>query len=149
MMKKGYTTTFRMDEMSLEYAELAVKELAKFHALSHVLKYRKPQYYERKIKTVTQPFSFNKDMRVLAGNMCRLAMNYLDEESRRKIEAFIPVFMEKYERILCSKSRWDVLCHGDFRPSNILMKKEVSFTYVYIKYKYYFIVKLYVQIYKS
>lgn len=131
MRHKGYNTAFRMDAISIEFAELAVKQLAKFHALSYVLKERRPQYYKRKIKTIAQPFSFNEDMKELAVRMCRLAMNNLDEESRAKFKAFVSNFMERYAKCLCSESQWDVLCHGDFRPSNLLMKEEVSHDYYF------------------
>lgn len=87
--------------MSLEYAELAVKELTKLHGLSYVLENRRPKYYERKIKTISQPNSFNDDMMVFIENMCRIATNNLEnKESQRKFEGFVPNFMKEFEKFV-------------------------------------------------
>ncbi|XP_075979133.1 uncharacterized protein LOC142978539 [Anticarsia gemmatalis] len=123
MLKKGYRTNYRKDCMSLDDAEVTVKALAKFHALSFVLEAKRPMYFERKIKCLKTGVACNEDWRDFLMKRCEITLNYLKSESRRRFEAFIPKIYERFIELLTSKCSKKVLCHGDFRPNNILMKK--------------------------
>lgn len=126
MNKKDFITIFRMDVITLQYAEKAVAQLAKFHAMSFVLESKRPKYFERKIKTIKSTFSFDDDWDGFVQNMCQITLNYLDNDCRRKLEDFIPSFNEKYRKYLGDKSVRLCLRHGDYRPNNILVKETVS-----------------------
>ncbi|KAJ8713721.1 hypothetical protein PYW07_014091 [Mythimna separata] len=123
MSKKDFKTNFRKDVITLQYAEMAIAELAKFHALSFILETKRPKYFERKIKTIKATFSFDEDWDGFVQNMCQITLNYLDEDSRRKLEDFIPSFNEKYRKYLEGNVGRLCLRHGDFRPNNILVKE--------------------------
>lgn len=126
MSKIDFKTNFCMDIITLQYAEMAITELAKFHALSFVLESKRPKYYERKIKTIKATFSFDEDWDGFVQNMCQITLNYLDEDIRRKLEDFISTFNEKYRKYLEGRTARLCLRHGDYRPNNILVKENVS-----------------------
>ncbi|KAJ8715885.1 hypothetical protein PYW08_013170 [Mythimna loreyi] len=123
MSKKDFKTNFRKDVITLQYAEMAIAEMAKFHALSFILETKQPKYFERKIKTIKATFSFDEDWDGFVQNMCQITLNYLDEDSRRKLEDFIPSFTKKYRKYSEGSSGKLCLRHGDFRPNNILVKE--------------------------
>ncbi|CAG4946481.1 unnamed protein product [Parnassius apollo] len=70
--KEGFATFYRMDVMPLKFAELAVQQLARFHGLSFVIQQKRPEYFERKIKTLKQSLKLNDDFRAF----CRTFFNY-------------------------------------------------------------------------
>lgn len=132
MIKKDFKTNFRMDVITLQYAEIAIAELAKFHALSFVLESKRSKYYDRKIKTIKLTFSFDEDWNAFVQNMCQIALNYLDADVRRKLENFIPNFNKKYRKYLEGRKARLCLRHGDYRPNNILIKETVSICFLNI-----------------
>ncbi|KAJ8715886.1 hypothetical protein PYW08_013171 [Mythimna loreyi] len=123
MSKKDFKTNFRKDVITLQYAEMAIAEMAKFHALSFILETKQPKYFERKIKTIKATFSFDEDWDGFVQNMCQFTLNYLDEDSQRKLEDFIPSFTEKYRKYSEGSMGKRCLRHGDYRPNNILVKE--------------------------
>lgn len=126
MAIKGYKSSFSMDGTTLEFVKLAVKEIAKFHALSFVLEVKRPEYFESKIKHLKSSLKLNDDYKGYVKNMSELTKTVLDGENREKFEKFCPKFMEKILKCFTTKCGRDVLCHGDYRPHNILQKEIVS-----------------------
>ncbi|CAG4946484.1 unnamed protein product [Parnassius apollo] len=121
--KEGFATFYRMDVMPLKFAELAVQQLARFHGLSFVIQRKRPEYFERKIKTLKQSLKLNDDFRAF----CRTFFNYsvegLDTEVRKKLEQALPKLLENYIKYLKGdEMKVKCLCHGDYRMNNVLMK---------------------------
>ncbi|KAI5638935.1 ecdysteroid kinase domain-containing protein [Phthorimaea operculella] len=120
---KGYKTCHRTYTMDLEVAETALKELAKFHALSFVVKAKKPEYYANKIKGLKHPFVFNKEFDRSVLNVAQTALEHIKEGTRENLVKFLENYGSKwrnYQQDLTSTVC--CLCHGDFRLNNILLK---------------------------
>ncbi|XP_049875142.1 uncharacterized protein LOC126373156 [Pectinophora gossypiella] len=122
---KGYKTCSRTYVASLEDAEFSMKQLAKFHGLSFVLGERRPDYFSRNIKVNQGPFIFNETFAHSARNIAEIAIKYIKEESRQRMETFLKCFMTKWKRYALDTTKTKCcLCHGDFRLNNILMQHE-------------------------
>ncbi|CAK1585895.1 unnamed protein product [Parnassius mnemosyne] len=121
--KEGFATFYRMDVMPLKFAEMAVQQLARFHGLSFVTQQKRPEYFERKIKTLKQSFQLNDNFKAFCRNMFNYSVEGLDVEVRNKLEQALPELLENYIKYLNGdKMKVKCLCHGDYRMNNILMK---------------------------
>lgn len=127
LTRKGYTTPYRMDSISLQFAELAIEKLAKFHGLSFVLQELKPDYYNKKLKTLDQPFNFGEHWNTFYTQTFKSMSSSLSETRRKKLELLLPSFTKKLPKYLTDTPVGSVVCHGDFRPNNTMMKESVSF----------------------
>ncbi|KAJ0178074.1 hypothetical protein K1T71_005897 [Dendrolimus kikuchii] len=125
LCRKGFKIYHRMDVVSLEFAELAVKELAKFHALSFVLQKTNPVYFQRKLAVIKQPLIFNDHWNLMLNKICNATVSFLDEGLKKKFETFITRHLKMYKKYLEDDSCICCICHGDYRPANI-MKKEID-----------------------
>ncbi|XP_045766870.1 uncharacterized protein LOC123868401 [Maniola jurtina] len=124
LTKKGYKTMPRLDVMSVEFAELSIKQLAKFHALSFVLQNRNPEYFETKIKTIKQSFVFDDYWNELAKKMCDTSTARMDDATKDKIAKFFPISLEKYPKYMNGlHSKIKCLVHGDYKMNNVLLKE--------------------------
>ncbi|KAJ2951415.1 hypothetical protein O0L34_g13559 [Tuta absoluta] len=120
---KGYKTCHRTYTMDLEVAEMSLKELAKFHALSFVVKAKRPEYYKKKIEGFKHPFIFNKQWASDVTNIAKVAARHVTGDSRIKLDSFLENFSSKWKQYqLDQTSNGSCLCHGDFRLNNVLMK---------------------------
>lgn len=127
LTKSGYNTMPRLDVMSIEFAELSVQQLAKFHGLSFVLQKRDPLYFETKIKTIKQSFVYDSYWNDLARKMCDISTGRMDALTRKKIDKFFLVSLEKYPKYMNGlNSSIKCLAHGDYKMNNVLLKEEVS-----------------------
>ncbi|CAH0730070.1 unnamed protein product, partial [Brenthis ino] len=123
--KKGFTTYDRMKLISLKYAELGVKELARFHGLSFVIEQKMPEYFERKIKSLEHSFNYDDDWKVMMKNIVMYIANLYDGEIKTKIQKALPVFIEKFPKY--NNDQTSIKCtlsHGDFRLNNVLVREE-------------------------
>uniref|UniRef100_A0A2A4K7V6 CHK kinase-like domain-containing protein n=1 Tax=Heliothis virescens TaxID=7102 RepID=A0A2A4K7V6_HELVI len=120
--KKGFTTGHRCDVVSLKFAELAMQELAKFHAFSFVLQEKRPEFFEQKIKTLKTPYSFCEQFYQMAVSTSKMTMNNIDDEdAKARLGKFCEGMVERYEKHFTDETKKICLCHGDYRPNNILM----------------------------
>ncbi|XP_034831392.1 uncharacterized protein [Maniola hyperantus] len=124
LTKKGYKTMPRLDVMSIEFAELSIKQLAKFHGLSFVLQNRNPEYFETKIKTIKQSFVYDDYWNDLAKKMCDTSTTRMDDATKNKIAKFFPISLEKYPKYMNGlNSKIKCLVHGDYKMNNVLLKE--------------------------
>lgn len=87
LTKKGFTTYHRMDEMPLQFIEISIKYLAKFHALSFVLKETEPEYFNNKIKPLNHPIAYGAtsgDINDLVKTSKDAVMSSIDEDLKEK-----------------------------------------------------------------
>ncbi|RVE47387.1 hypothetical protein evm_007986 [Chilo suppressalis] len=125
LSKKGYTTPNRLEPISLQFAEMSIKQLAKFHALSFVLKCKRPEYYEMKVKPFIYPVKVNKEWEDYVVTACATAANCLDSDLKVRLENFKENIVQVYKNFVSYPAdKSTCLCHGDFRANNILMKEE-------------------------
>lgn len=139
---QGYTMYDRFKPVNWEYASKGVEELAKFHALSIAFKNVHPEIYQ-------EIFDRDQDlllkamydgMKTMAMNMLPGVLEITPNNLKNRLQKFIN---DQYEKETFDKyhlqHKSGVLVHGDYRASNILFKRQVSFCYNYV---YYFLCRL-------
>ncbi|XP_063827831.1 uncharacterized protein LOC135077220 [Ostrinia nubilalis] len=121
---KGYKTSDRFKVVSLKFAELAIKELAKFHAMSFIIRKENPRYFENNIKSLRPLLKFNEQLETHLRRTCEKAMETLDETAKLKLEKFVPKMIGKFQKYMVVEPD-EAICitHADFRPDNILVKE--------------------------
>ncbi|KAJ8715889.1 hypothetical protein PYW08_013174 [Mythimna loreyi] len=120
--KKGFVTGHRMDVVSLKFAEIAIKELAKFHAFSFVLKEKRPGFFEKHVKTMKTPYNCGEQFHEFVDSMSKIVINNISEEVKARVQKFCEGMADEFERHINDDKVKHCLCHGDYRPNNILMK---------------------------
>ncbi|CAH0673902.1 unnamed protein product [Spodoptera exigua] len=122
--KKGFSTGHRMDVISCQFAEMAIAELAKFHSLSFVLKVKRPSFFEElEVKMRTSPYNTGDKWQSIAQNMIKITLDNTDEGIKERVEKFCENIGDRITSCYENESVRRSLCHGDYRPNNILVKK--------------------------
>ncbi|XP_037294836.1 uncharacterized protein LOC115454592 isoform X2 [Manduca sexta] len=119
---KGFKQCSRMDVVSLEFAELAISLLAKFHALSYVLKENDPNFFEEKIRSLKQPFFFGEAWDGFTTNIFRSTVALLDKDVRDKYEDKLLQMIKKFPDYINNATTFGTLCYSDYRHGNIMVK---------------------------
>ncbi|KAF9822506.1 hypothetical protein SFRURICE_012602 [Spodoptera frugiperda] len=120
--KKGFRTGHRMDVPSLQFAEKAIAELAKFHSFAFVLKVKRPAFFEEQIKTRKAPYNAGEQWQGLAQSMIKIVMENIDDGVKERVEKIYENIGDRYTSYYEAESLGRCLCHGDYRPNNILTK---------------------------
>lgn len=127
LVTRGFKTYNRFKSVDWDHASGAVKMLARFHALSFAYEKEKPEEFKR----VIEELKFNRpdasESRLdIWKQMIQRAFSVCKEKHKGNLERFF----EKQGTTLFSKFNEPfgrpVLIHGDYRPSNLLFKEEVS-----------------------
>lgn len=127
LARKGYQIYDRRNGMCLKLAELIVEQLAKFHGVSFVLQNRIPEYYETVIKCKKPPMMFDEDWYYFIRNICKKIIEVLDSDIlKEKVMKFMPKMHSKLQKYLLDNTSVGVLCHGDYKPQNVMVKESVS-----------------------
>ncbi|XP_059058009.1 uncharacterized protein LOC131851519 [Achroia grisella] len=136
LSRNGFVTPDRMDPVSFSFAKLTIQQMARLHALSLVLKNKRPQYFDSKIKPLRTPVQFNTALENCMKNFCNISTECLNNDMKKKTETFIATIGETLKRHMLDTSI-GCLCHGDLKSTNILKKingNEVS-EVVFIDYQ--------------
>ncbi|CAG4963018.1 unnamed protein product [Colias eurytheme] len=121
---KGYKVLFRMDVVPLKFAELAIKEIAKFHALSFVVQEKMPEYFIAKKNSLKPVIHFNDFFEKFTYESVKNAVKNFKECDKEKILNNYSVIFSKYAKYMTDTvSSVNCFCHGDFRPNNVLAKE--------------------------
>lgn len=123
---RGFKTYYRMDVINLEYAELAVKDLARLHGLSMAMEIKRHDYFEKKIKPMNCSYNFGERWFKYTHGMCFFASQFLRDDLRKKVTSHLINAVNKYPSYMTDKSSIKTICHGDFRHNNIMVKEIVS-----------------------
>lgn len=126
IMKKGYRSLHRLDVISLQAAEIAVKQFAKFHSLSFVVRERRPDYFETTIKNIKSPLIFDENWQEMVKILRDNSINYFNEDLKENVEEVFTELLNKFPMYLQDKAVVCCLCHGDYRPNNLMVKELVS-----------------------
>ncbi|XP_059058061.1 uncharacterized protein LOC131851563 [Achroia grisella] len=120
---QGFTTVDRLEPVSLNFAEISVKQLAKFHALSFVLKKMMPEYFREKVKPLKMVMNYDdKDWKMLVRNFSYVSINNTEDDNiKKKLEDLIPITLKKLPEYYLNTSV-ECLCHGDYRSTNLMVK---------------------------
>ncbi|XP_023952842.2 uncharacterized protein LOC112056623 [Bicyclus anynana] len=121
----GFKTMPRLEVMSIEFAELSIKQLAKFHGLSFVLQNRKPEFFDNEIKTIKQSFVYDDYWNGLAKKMCDFSTSRMDKSTKEKIDKLFLISLDKYPKYMNGlNSSIKCLVHGDYKMNNVLLKEK-------------------------
>lgn len=116
----------RFQPMTWTYAKAAIRELAKFHALSFVFKERKEVEYQE----VLEKLKITMNLESLApfmNNAKGLALQYVKPEHKELLEKYLCDFETKVQKVNEPIGR-TVITHGVYRPSNLMHRiRSVSF----------------------
>lgn len=131
MKIKGYEVPERMELPTLSFSEVAMKQLAKFHALSFVMKEQKPEFFENEIKYKKVLLDFNGSWQAVVENSTKNALDSIEsEEVKEKLRKYASTsnIVSKYEYYMKAEDiNIAVFCHGDYRTQNILMREKVCY----------------------
>ncbi|KAJ8715890.1 hypothetical protein PYW08_013175 [Mythimna loreyi] len=120
--KKGFVSGHKTNVVSLEFAEIAITELAKFHALSFVIKDTLPDFFETKIKTRKTPYNVGKQFCDFKQSLIKILMNNIDEDMKARVEKLCERLPEEFARHFNDETVKRCLIHADYKPDNILTK---------------------------
>lgn len=124
LVAKGYEPYDRLKSLDWTYAELAISELSKLHALS--LAYN--EYYPEDFNKVLNDYKPNMEADFLSdffdASLAK-AIETVEEKFKDKLKVFFEKFGKK-QFLELFKGVKPVLIHGDYRPSNLMHKRNVS-----------------------
>ncbi|XP_032520112.2 uncharacterized protein LOC116772149 isoform X2 [Danaus plexippus] len=124
LVEHGYKPYDRLKSMDWQHAEISVMNLARFHALSFALEKKDPEMFKR----FTDDMEFNmmkKDDPSFTSMLVKMAekpLEILDKDQRDLVKNFL--FQEDIMTKYTKPFGKPVLCHGDYRLSNILFKRK-------------------------
>ncbi|XP_041987820.1 uncharacterized protein LOC121739420 [Aricia agestis] len=122
---RGFKTYFKMDVMPIEYAEISIKNLARFHALSFAIENKMPIFFEREIKSLSKSFNMDDDFHTFLRNISETTANMLDEDDKQKLLKFKPVLTNKFSKYFVNEGKFKCcMNHGDYRINNVLVREE-------------------------
>ncbi|XP_063830479.1 uncharacterized protein LOC135079802 [Ostrinia nubilalis] len=124
----GYMSFSRFKSVDWDQASKAVEVLAKYHALSFVLQKEDPAEYKVLLEDLKFVMSDeDPEMKGIWERMVGGAMAVIDQQHHERIKKF---FEAHDGRDLFTKyhmpTHTPILAHGDFRPSNLLHKKQAD-----------------------
>ncbi|XP_063827836.1 uncharacterized protein LOC135077225 [Ostrinia nubilalis] len=121
----GYKTLDRFDVMSIKFAELAIEQLAKLHAMSFIIRNENPKYFEENVKTMSSLYQLdNFEFEVFLRKCFNKAKETLDEDAKIKLDNFFPKMLKKYSTyFVISPDEAVCVTHTDYRTNNVLVKE--------------------------
>ncbi|XP_063827837.1 uncharacterized protein LOC135077227 [Ostrinia nubilalis] len=121
--KLGFKTNDRFEVMHMKFAELAIEQLAKLHAVSFVIQNEDPKYFENNIKSLHSLVQVNSHTQDHHKRTYNIAIETLEDEAKIKFDNYYPTIKEKFLKMYRNSSEGAIcLVHGDYRPNNILVK---------------------------
>lgn len=131
MTAQGYTMYDRFKAINWEYAARGIEQLAKFHALSLAFNKEFPNELQAVFGKDDDDFdSMYQLIKISMTSMSQLALPFVAEDIRERLQFFLDEqFKEENFRKYYSKTSRPFIIHGDYRASNILFKRKVSFTF--------------------
>lgn len=122
--KRGFKVYERMETIPLDYAEMCVQQLGKLHGLSMVLQEKRPDYFNKHVATMKQPFIFEEDWYGFVENMYNYSVNCLDPDVKERVGQKIKEKVSNYPKYMNDTSGVCTFCHGDYKHNNIMVKED-------------------------
>lgn len=128
---QGHIMYDRFKPVDWEYASKGVEQLAKFHALSIAFKNVHSEIYNELFGMERDPLmeTVYNVMRTMILNMTPGALDVTPSHLKDRLRKFMKDQSEN--DVYYSKHKSGVLVHGDYRASNILYKRQVSFCNIF------------------
>ncbi|KAM3959427.1 LOW QUALITY PROTEIN: uncharacterized protein ACR2FA_006495 [Aphomia sociella] len=127
LIAKGFTTYDRLKSIDWDYASKSVESLAKFHALSLAYSHNNPEEYEKVVKKlIFQEETFTTVLGQMFENIKKKILLVASDKNKSRVEKYLHSVDVKNILSYYKPERQNiqVLCHGDYRPSNLLHKVE-------------------------
>ncbi|XP_022129679.2 uncharacterized protein LOC111003473 [Pieris rapae] len=125
LTKDGFKTPRRKEITDLQFAQLAIQQIARFHSLSFVIQKKMPEYFEKKIRNVKTVLHLNDKYIEICTKSAKAAVSHYDEDIRKEIMNDLPGLIDTYFKYMNEAvTSVNCLCHGDYRLNNILGKEE-------------------------
>ncbi|XP_047534988.1 uncharacterized protein LOC125069512 [Vanessa atalanta] len=122
LCKRGYQRFDKNESISLKFVELGVQELAKLHGISFVIEKKMPKYFKENIAALDTSFHFDDDWNELMRKVFEYVANLFDDETKKKIERLVPIWLEKVPKYHNDKTTKCALCHGDYKKNNVMFR---------------------------
>ena len=132
---RGFGAYDRLQSVDWEHAAISVTAMARFHALSFAYKNEYPEDYEEATKRLMHKYDAPEDEsslkvweKIIGG-----ALSVVDDETTRDKLARLLTTENASEEFAKYKMPLSVvvLTHGDYRPSNLLFRRVVSYCEFY------------------
>ncbi|XP_059046623.1 uncharacterized protein LOC131842120 [Achroia grisella] len=119
---QGFTTYDRLKSIDWDYASKSVEALAKFHALSIAYKEEYPEEYEKYLDTMKfQEEAFIAFMDSTFDKLKETALSVTLEVNKSKLKKYLDENVNAKTMVqFYLTDRRKILCHGDYRPSNLM-----------------------------
>lgn len=127
---KGYGTYSRFESIDWEHAAMALKTLAIFHSLSFAYRKEDPENFAKhadKVKCQIKETPEDPNAAETWKKMTEAALQVAKEEDKERLTKFLCTGKgrEEFYKFKMPLST-PVFCHGDYRVSNLLFRREVS-----------------------
>ncbi|CAG9795976.1 unnamed protein product [Diatraea saccharalis] len=125
LITAGYRSYDRFKSVDWDYASKSVESLAKYHALSIILEKEDPEEYRK----FSDQFKFemvddDETQREMWAKVVEDAVALIDEELREKVVKFLQRDVRQMYIDFKTPRGLPVLVHGDYRPSNLLYRRQ-------------------------
>ncbi|XP_059046975.1 uncharacterized protein LOC131842465 [Achroia grisella] len=122
---KGFTTYDRFKSIDWEYGAKSVETLARFHALSIAYAEQYPEEFKNVLDNMKfQEKAFTVFIEQGLERYSNFAVAAVSENNKEKLKNYLEtnVSVEKMVKFYLT-SRRPTLCHGDYRPSNLMHRQ--------------------------
>ncbi|XP_077291151.1 uncharacterized protein LOC143914723 [Arctopsyche grandis] len=124
---EGYKMYNRQKPFDRQHLELVVKNLARFHATSFVLKQKNPTLFDQFSQKVGRKMEYGDNIGMFMEIAKKKCFDTIESaEIRQRVEANLEDFMGKFDGYLDYKTAepYNAICHGDCWINNFLFKYE-------------------------
>lgn len=125
LAEERYTMYDRFKSVTWEFASKAIEELAKFHALSFAFQNEHPDLFPSTESSFNMTNSMPFDDFTIFRQTIDVLYSCVDGNLKERLGKFVD---NNFNKEMIAKyygpGKWNVLAHGDYRPSNIMFKRQ-------------------------
>lgn len=132
LSSSGFVDQDRCQPVTWEFAKAAITQLAKWHALSMAFEHHYPEQAKEYFAKLVFDTTSNENREASGKKMAAGAVQIVKDELREKLMQFLSSLKPGDRLLVYRPRRKTVMAHGDFRPSNMMHKNQVSLILYYI-----------------
>ncbi|XP_026738124.1 uncharacterized protein LOC113501239 [Trichoplusia ni] len=119
LLAQGYSPFDRFQSIDWEYASSAVRDLARFHALSLGYSEVYPEEFQKIVAKIFMDLS-GVDFDSVFGATIKTALKTVQPKYKKSLENILNTYLDNNFTLVKPASFRPVIVHGDFRGSNLL-----------------------------